>query len=155
MTKLPVSVQAFLGGTRYAVAGVSRDSRQPANHIYRRLVTTGFEVFPVNPGAPEVEGVASYPRVRDVPGPIHGVVVATPPAASEDVVRDAAAAGVKWVWFHRSVGPGSVSAEAVQACRDLGIDCIEGGCPLMFCEPVDIGHRCMRWWYQRKGVAPR
>jgi hypothetical protein len=22
---------------------------------------------------------------------------------------------------------------------------IAGGCPMMFCEPVDIGHKCMRW----------
>jgi hypothetical protein len=25
----------------------------------------------------------------------------------------------------------------------------------MFCEPVDLGHRCMRWWLQRQGRVPR
>jgi hypothetical protein len=25
----------------------------------------------------------------------------------------------------------------------------------MFCEPVDFGHRCMRWWLQRQGRVPK
>ena len=53
--------------------------------------------------------------------------------------------GVGQVWFHRSFGQGSVSNEAVQECKTNGIKCIVGGCPLMYCEPIDFGHRCMRW----------
>jgi hypothetical protein len=48
-----------------------------------------------------------------------------------------------------------VSDEAVQACQNLGIDAIVGGCPMMFGEPVDVGHTCMRWWLQRRGRVPR
>jgi hypothetical protein len=62
---------------------------------------------------------------------------------------------VRQVWFHRSFGTGSVSAEAVAVCRAHGIEPIVGGCPLMFCEPVDVGHRCMRWWLQWRGRVPR
>jgi hypothetical protein len=25
----------------------------------------------------------------------------------------------------------------------------------MYCEPVDFGHRCMRWWLGRQGRVPR
>jgi hypothetical protein len=25
---------------------------------------------------------------------------------------------------------------------------------LMFCEPIDVGHRCMRWWLQRQRRVP-
>jgi hypothetical protein len=25
----------------------------------------------------------------------------------------------------------------------------------MFCEPVDFGHKCMRWWLQRRGRVPK
>jgi hypothetical protein len=35
------------------------------------------------------------------------------------------------------------------------MECIVGGCPLMFCDPVDVGHRCMRWWLQRQGRVPK
>jgi len=61
---------------------------------------------------------------------------------------------VRHVWFHRSFGTGSVSDAAVEACRARGIEPIVGGCPMMFCGSVDIGHACMRWWLQRRGRVP-
>ncbi len=152
---IPKSVEEFLRGEHLAVAGVSRDSKQPANAIYRRLVDSGYQVTPVNPKASEVEGVKCYPDLTSLPGPVEGVVVATPASASAQLVRECGALGINQVWFHRSFGPGSVSREAVQECGTLGINCIVGGCPLMFCEPVDFGHKCMRWWLQRKGRVPR
>jgi hypothetical protein len=39
----------------------------------------------------------------------------------------------------------SVSKEALRLCRENNIAVIPGGCPMMFCEPVDFGHKCMRW----------
>ena len=53
----------FLRGKRFAVAGVSRASGQAANAIYRRLKDCGYEVFPINPNASEVEGVTAYPNL--------------------------------------------------------------------------------------------
>ncbi len=53
MTPTPDSIAAFLQGRRLAVAGVSRDPAQPANAIFRRLKASGYDVFPVNPKAPE------------------------------------------------------------------------------------------------------
>ena len=155
MKKVPESIEEFLSGKHFAVAGVSRDKKQPANAIYRRLVSSGYQVTPVNPRASEVEGVKSYPDLISLPGAIDGLVVASPPAASAQLVKECGERGIKQVWFHRSFGPGSVSDEAVRECENLGINCIVGGCPLMFCEPVDLGHKCMRWWLQRKGRVPR
>ena len=44
---IPLSAAAdeFLAQRRIAVAGVSRDPKQPANLIYRRLRDTGHEVY--------------------------------------------------------------------------------------------------------------
>ena len=151
----PDAVAAFLKGRRFAVAGVSRSGAQAANAVFRKLKASGHEVFPVNPKASEVEGVRCYPDLRSVPGSIDGVVIATAPAASVDVVRQCVERGIARVWFHRSFGDGSVSDEAVRACRASNVECIVGGCPLMFCEPVDLGHKCMRWWLQRQGRVPK
>ena len=115
----------------------------------------GYEVFPINPNADKVEGVRCYANVAAIPGDLDGVVIATHPAVSAEVVRQCNERGVTHVWFHRSFGNGSVSAEALRECEHLGIKCIVGGCPLMFCEPVDIGHKCMRWWLQRRGRVPK
>jgi predicted CoA-binding protein len=154
MMRRPDAVDQFLSGRRFAVAGVSRTSGQAANSIFRKLTQAGYDVVPINPRASEVEGVTCYPSVAAVPGPLDGVVVATAPAAADDVVRQCAAHDVRRVWFHRSFGTGSVSDEAVRTCHQQGIACIVGGCPLMFCEPVDVGHRCMRWWLSRRGRIP-
>ena len=151
----PEIIAEFLQGKRIAVAGVSRHKGQAANAIYRKLAGAGYEVFPVNPSATEVEGVPCFPDLAAVPGDIDGVVVATHPGVAAEVVRQAAERGVGRVWFHRSFGEGSVSEEAVREAEARGLRSIVGGCPLMFCEPVDIAHRCMRWWLQRRGRVPR
>ncbi|HSG07013.1 MAG TPA: CoA-binding protein [Longimicrobiales bacterium] len=151
MARTPESVSAFLSGRRLAVAGVSRDSRQPANHIYRRLRDVGYEVAATNPGAREVEGDPCYPDLASVPGRLDGVVIATPPNVTEEVVRACAERGVTRVWIHRSFGQGSVSDEAVTWARAQGMEVIVGGCPMMFCEPVDFGHRCMAWLLGLRG----
>jgi uncharacterized protein len=145
MDDLRASAMAFLAVRRVAVAGVARDGRNPANLIYRRLRQEGYEVFPINPRAAEVEGDPCYGSVLRIPGAVEGVVIATPPAATLGIVEDCVAAGVPRVWFHRSFGAGSVSDEAVELCRREGIAVIPGACPMMFLDPVDVGHRCMRW----------
>jgi len=154
MTPVPESVAQFLAGTRIAVAGVSRNRGQAANAVYRKLKQSGYDVFAINPNASEVEGDRCHPDLMSVRGSVDGVVIATHPSVAVDLVRQCAEREVGRVWLHRSFGEGSVSDEAVAACRELGVECIVGGCPLMFCEPVDLGHRCMRWWLQRKGRVP-
>ena len=71
MKNMPKSVEEFLRGEHLVVAGVSREGKQPANAIYRRLVSSGYQVTPVNPNASEVEGVKSYPDLASLPGPVH------------------------------------------------------------------------------------
>jgi predicted CoA-binding protein len=154
MTKLPESVADFLSGRRIAVAGVSRTGASAGNPVFRKLRKAGYETFPVNPKASEVEGVRCYPDVASVPGPLDGVVVATHPRDAITLVRQCGDAGVTRVWFHRAFGDGSVSAEAVEECRVRGLRCIVGGCPLMYCEPIDFGHKCMRWWLGRRARVP-
>lgn len=144
-------ISDFLHARRIAVAGVSRRADSAANPVFRKLRSAGYEVFPVNPNASEVEGVLCYQNLESIPGEIDGVVVATHPDQSMEVVRQAVARKVPRVWFHRSFGRGSVSDAAVKECEAHGIACIVGGCPLMYCDPVDIGHRCMRWWLDRRG----
>lgn len=154
MATLPDEVARFLSGKRYAVAGVSRQPGEAANAVFRKLRDAGYEVFAVNPNATEVEGVRCYPDLAAIPGTIDGVVIATHPRHAVELVRQCAAQGVGRVWLHRSFGAGSVSDEAVREAVAHGIACIVGGCPLMYCEPVDVAHRCMRWWLARGGRVP-
>lgn len=154
MKAVPPSVTEFLAGRRFVVAGVSRSSGQPANAIFRKLRSSGREVVPVNPNAATVEGTTCYADIAAVPGPIDGLLVATHPSVSPELVRQAATRGISKIWFHRSFGDGSVSAPALAECQRAGIQPIVGGCPLMYCEPVDLAHRCFRWWLDRTHRIP-
>jgi hypothetical protein len=103
MAKMPSSVAEFLAGQRFVVAGVSRSPAQAANAIYRKLRSSGFEVFPVNQNANEVESARCYPDLGSIPGPIDRVVVATHPRNALDIARQCIERGVRQVWFHRSL----------------------------------------------------
>ncbi len=86
-TTLDTKVDEFLAQKRIAVAGVSRNSSQHpvGNVIYRRLKTTGHDVFAVNPQMRTFEGDRCYPDVRSIPGGVDGVVIITlrrPPTES-------------------------------------------------------------------------
>jgi predicted CoA-binding protein len=123
--------------------------------MYRNLRDSGYEVFAVNPKAESVEGDRAYPDLKSVPGRVDGVVVATPPDAARQLVEQCAELGIPRVWMHRSFGEGSVSDEAVRFCREHQISVIPGGCPMMFREPVDFGHKCMRWVLGLTGGLPK
>lgn len=155
MPTLKESVDDFLAQKRIAVLGVSRGGREAANTVYRKLRGAGYQVFAVNPNADEVEGDTCYPNLTSIPGGVEAVVIATSPEVTESVVRDCAEQGISRVWMHRSFGKGSVSQAAADFCRDNNITVIPGGCPMMFCAPVDFGHRCMRWILNLSGGLPK
>jgi predicted CoA-binding protein len=156
MTDLTEAVDDFLAQKIIAVAGVSRKGDIPANVIYRRLRDAGYEVYPVNPNATEVEGTTCFPDLGSIPAEVQGVVIATPPSAAPSLVEACVAQGIPRVWMHRSFGRGSVSEEAREMCRTAGITLIPGACPMMFLEPVDVAHKCIRWFLgaTRKLPAP-
>lgn len=154
MSTLQERVDDFLAQKRIAVAGFSRDHNQPANAIYRKLRDTGHEVFATNPKTQKADGEPCYPDLASIPGGVDAVMISTPPAAGEEIVRQCAELGISRVWMHRSFGAGSVSQAAVDYCREHGISVIPGGCPMMFCQPVDIAHKCMRWFLGVTGKLP-
>jgi predicted CoA-binding protein len=154
LSDLQAAAEKFLSLDRIAVVGVSRTSTEAANVIYRRLRTAGYQVFPVNPKTTEVEGDTCYPDIGSIPAAVEGAVVVTPAGQAMEVVRQCREAGVRQVWMHRSFGPGSVSEKAVELCREAGISVIPGGCPMMFCQPIDFGHKCIRWFLKVTGSLP-
>ena len=70
-------------------------------------------------------------------------------------MRECAELGIRHVWMHRGPGAGSVSESAAAYGRDQGITVIDGGCPLMFGDTSDFGHRCMKAVFTLTGAVPR
>jgi len=63
------ALRAMLGARSVAVVGASPKFDSPGNHMARQLLVGGFsgEVAAVNPNYDEVEGIACYPSLEDVP----------------------------------------------------------------------------------------
>jgi len=126
-------IEAFLASDSFAVVGASADRSKYGNKVLRCYQQNGKQVFPINPRVSEVEGLRAYPSLAALPAPIRAISVITPPTATEQVVREAHAAGVRHVWMQ----PGAESDEAVRTAELLGMNVIAGG-P---CVLVVLGYR--------------
>jgi uncharacterized protein len=145
MTTMNEAASAFLTNKRIAVTGVSRKPKEHgANTVYKRLRDRGYEVFAVNPNTDRVEGDHSYHDLKNIPGGVDAVVIATAASHADDTMRECAELGIHQVWMHRGPGPGSVSKTATTYGRDHGITVIDGGCPCMFGPTADFGHKVMK-----------
>ena len=149
----------FLAKKRIAVTGVSRHPQgHGSNVVYQRLRQRGYQVFAVNPNTETVEGDPCYPDLKSIPEVPDAVFILTNPKVTEAIVEQCVDLGVKHVWMHCMMGtkPGlvggmtSVSPEAVQVCRDNGIQVIPGACPNQFLKP-DFGHAMMRVMWRTFG----
>ena len=156
MQSIKEAAAAFLACKRVAVTGVSRTpGTHGSNNVYRRLRERGYQVFAVNPNTGQVEGDRCYPDLASIPGGVEAVVIGTRPQTAEDTMRECAELGVNQVWMHRGPGAGSVSDAATAYGRAHGITVIDGGCPCMFAEAADPGHKAMRFLFTLNGHVPR
>jgi len=136
---------SFLECKRIAVTGVSRAPKgHGSNAVYKRLRDRGYDVFAINPNADEVEGDRCYHQLKDIPGGVDAVVMATRPETVEETMRDCVDLGITKAWMHRAFGAGSVNAEATRFGREHGVTVIDGGCPLMFEPTTDFGHKIIK-----------
>jgi acyl-CoA synthetase (NDP forming) len=95
----PLPVASLLKPRAIALVGVSPKGGAGAN-ILRSGERYGFAVptWPVNPNYDEIAGHRCYRSLKDLPQVPDCVVVSVPADAVLDVVRDAAAAGVRGVY---------------------------------------------------------
>jgi predicted CoA-binding protein len=156
MSTIREAASQFLSQRRIAITGVSRKpSGHGSNVVYDRLKERGYEVFPVNPNAAEINGEPCFPDLGSIPGGVDAVVVATRPERAMATMEECASLGIEHVWMHRSFGEGSVSPEAATWGRQRGIQVIDGGCPLMFDPVADGGHKAMKVMFTLTGKVPR
>ncbi len=149
MTRQDV-VDAFLSQKVLALVGASRNGGKFGNTLLRELRAKGYEVLPVHPEATELEGVPCAASLSTLPKPAGGLVLVVQPAQAPQLLRDAAAAGIRRVWLQQ----GASSPEALRLCEELGLQAIHGQCLLMFAAPTGV-HRFHRWLWGCFGRLPR
>jgi hypothetical protein len=148
------AITDFLKQKRLAVVGVSRNPHDFSRWLFREFLKQGYDAVPVNPQAKEVEGRRCFARVSEISPPVEGALLMTPPALTEQVVRECAASGITRLWMHRGVGNGSLHPGAVAFCRDQGIRLVAGYCPFMFFARPGFVHRLHRFCMKLLGSYP-
>ena len=148
-------IQEFLSRKRLAIVGVSRQPRDFSRAVLREFRERGYDAVPVNPEALEMDGLRCFARLQEIDPPVDRALFMTPPALTDQIVRDCAQAGVKRVWMYRATGKGAVSADAVKFCEANGISVIAGECPLMFLPGGSWFHRLHGLVKKITGSYPR
>lgn len=109
-------------GPSVAVVGASTDRAKYGNKAVRAFRNAGFEVYPINPKAEVVEGLASYPSLDALPVEhLDRVSLYVPPSVGINVLEQAARKRVDEVWLN----PGSESPELVARAEALGLNVIQ------------------------------
>jgi predicted CoA-binding protein len=147
--KSNASIEAFLAEPAIAVVGVSRSGKGFGNLAARELRRKGYRIYPVNAYAEIVDGERCYRSLGDVPQPIGAVLIVVPPEQAIEVVRQAAASGIRRIWLQQ----GAESPQALRACAELGLEVVAGECVLMFARPTGI-HKAHRWVWGVLGKIP-
>jgi len=106
-----------------AVIGASRRPRSVGRVILQNIITGGFPgpVYAVNPGAAELDGIASVPSAAALPEPADLAVIAAPPAAVLSIAGDCRRRGVKALVVITSGLGGAARAELLGICRRHGM----------------------------------
>ena len=144
-------IENFLCQRKLAVVGVSRNKKKFGNIVYKDLKKKGYQVFPINPNAEEIEGERCLPGVEALPEKVDGIVFVTPPEQTEKVLQSVEKAAIKRVWLQQ----GAESEKAIQFCEEKKIDCVYGECIMMFAEPVESFHKFHRWIWKVFGKLPK
>ena len=115
-----------------AVLGASSDRSKYGNKSVRAHEQMGYTVYPVNPKGGQIEGLAVFKSLAEVPpGKLDRISVYLPPAIGLAALDEIAARGCEELWLN----PGSDSPEVVAKATSLGLNVIQA------CSIVDVGLR--------------
>jgi predicted CoA-binding protein len=148
------TIEDFLAQKRIAMVGVSREPRSFSVSLFEELCRRGYDVIPVNPNTPNVQGRRCFARLQDIQPPVDTALLMTPFSTTDEVVKDCAEAGIRRIWMYRAAGKGAVSPTAIQFCRDRGIEVVPGECPYMFLPGADSIHRLHGFFRKITGRYP-
>jgi len=144
------AVERLVAEPALAIVGLSRSGSKFGNAAAKELAAKGYRVYPVHPGATEIDGFHCYPSFDALPEHVNAVLVVVPPAAAVKVVEDAAKAGIHQVWLQQ----GAESADVLAACRARNLSVVSGECILMFAKPASY-HKLHAWLRRALGHLPR
>ena len=112
-----------------AIVGASNDPHKYGSKAVRAYKRQGYQVFPVNPNEDQIEGLAAFKSITDVPVRPQRVSLYVPPSVGLKLLPAIAQKGCDELWLN----PGAESPELIAEAERLGLNVIQA------CSILDIG----------------
>lgn len=119
-----MSKEILLQENVWAVVGATNNEDKFGYKIFKFMKERGLDVYPVNPGITDINGIKCYPSLKDLPIKPGAVDVVVPPRIGEQVVRDCAELGISNVWLQ----PGADAENVVRLAQQLGLNVVYNAC---------------------------
>jgi predicted CoA-binding protein len=113
------------------IIGASQTRAKYGNKSVRAHAAAGYDVIPVNPSGGEIEGLAVWASVDDLPDiDIDRISVYLAPHHMLPLLDSIAKRRCRELWLN----PGAESDELISRCKELGINVVCG------CSIIDVGY---------------
>ena len=105
-----------------AVVGASTDRRKYGNKAVRAFKNAGYDVYPINLKATEIEGLKVYTSLDEVPvARLDTVTIYVQPPIVSSILEQVARRGAGEVWLN----PGTATKETIAKAEELGLNAIQ------------------------------
>ncbi len=114
-----------------AVFGMSTNDVKPSHYVPAFLLSQGYNIVPVNPGAKEIAGQKAYKNILDIEDDIDILNVFRPSEAALEVVQEAVErkkqrGDIDLIWLQEGI----INEEAKKLAESHGIEFIQDKCML-------------------------
>jgi hypothetical protein len=116
--------RVLLGSKTIAVVGCSPKPDRDSHQIAKWLIEKGYDVVPVNPGAPEILGRKCYPDVKSLPKKPDIVNVFRASDAVPPIADEAIAARAECLWLQSGIAHDAAAKKA----SDAGLYVVQDRC---------------------------
>lgn len=104
----------------WAVAGANEDPAKYGNKIFRRLLSAGYTVYPVNPMYESIEGHTCYKDLSSLPEKPEVIDMVVSPKRGRPILEEAARLGIENIWFQ----PGTYDDELLEFAASKGLNTV-------------------------------
>ena len=119
---------------KWVVVGATPNKEKTANHIVKKLISGGYEVYCVNPNYDEIEGMKCYKDIDSIPEKPDGIDFVVPPSVTLKAIESLNPDEIKCLWMQ----PGSFDDAVVKRAKERGFKVIADGA----CILVEMGLNC-------------
>lgn len=144
-------IENFLEPRKLAIAGVSRNNKKFGYAIFKNLLDKGYDVLPVNPNAQLIDGINCFKTVSELPADITSLLIVTPKAQTDSILREAINKGIKNIWVQQM----SETEQTIKIAEEYEVEIIHNKCIFMFSEPVSGVHKFHRTILKLFGSLPK